>query len=352
MRIVCALDEAVEKHDHLVQFEDVISHREAELLDAILKEEKLSALRVCIEELVSNLRQGLNHQLEKVVCVGSSLSVATALARDHRVHILEGLAEEREQVRQIEHALGEDLDDLIGVVLQTAEDVDYQLVWHVLESLVEVADATIWVLLEHLELWILLVQFVGHRSADDVCKNCLNSLLVTLIVLDGKHDVLISALLSLQVGLLPHHSDRFVCGLDRNRLDVANSYPVDGLDLGLLCLLLFDRPHRPLHLPCREIPSPLGVLEPCLVSLCFAHALMVLDDTLSGEHLGRLVIDPLELMVLHLSRDSLLCIFGHRFILVLLKLDLNWLQFVVDPTTEKSKISDRELTYVRPVRMV
>ena len=79
---------------------------------------------------------------------------------------------------------------------------------------------------------------------------------------------------------------------------------------------------------------------------------MVLDDTLSGEHLGRLVIDPLELMVLHLSRDSLLCIFGHRFILVLLKLDLNWLQFVVDPTTEKSKISDRELTYVRPVRMV
>ena len=55
MRIVCPLNEAVEKHNHLVELEDVISHGETELLNSILEEEKLCALWVCIEELVCNL---------------------------------------------------------------------------------------------------------------------------------------------------------------------------------------------------------------------------------------------------------------------------------------------------------
>ena len=247
------------------------------------------------------------------------------------------MAKEGEQVRQIEHALGKDLDDLIGVVLQAAEDVNHQLVWDVLESLVEVAYSSVWMLFEYFEFRVLLVQFVGESSADDIGEHSLDSLLVTLIVLNREHDVLVSTLLPLQVGLLSHYPDRFVSSLDCNCLDVPNSHSIDSVDLGLLCLLLFESPHRSLHLSCCEISSPLGVLEPCLVSLRFAHALMVLNDTLSSEHLGSLVVDPLELVVLHLPRDSLLRIFGERFILVFLKLNLNWLQLVVDPTSEIRK---------------
>jgi hypothetical protein len=50
------------------------------------------------------------------------------------------------------------------MVLHTNENVDDELVRNVLEALIEVADASLRVLLEDLELGVLLVQLVGQRA--------------------------------------------------------------------------------------------------------------------------------------------------------------------------------------------
>lgn len=98
MRVVGSLHEAVEKHDHLVQLEGVLCHHIAQLLQTVLEEEQLSALWVSVQELVREVRQGLNHELEEVVGAGSPVVVAAALARHHRVDVLERLPKEHEQV--------------------------------------------------------------------------------------------------------------------------------------------------------------------------------------------------------------------------------------------------------------
>ena len=72
------------------------------------------------------------------------------------------------------------------MILHARENVHYQLIWNVIETLVKVADATLGMLLEHLELGVLLIQLVSDRPADDVGKHRLESLLVAVIILNGK----------------------------------------------------------------------------------------------------------------------------------------------------------------------
>merc|ERR1712137_818984 len=119
------------------------------------------------------------------------------------------------------------------MVLKGAENVDNQFIWDILETLAEVADASIRMFLEHFEFWILLVQFVGERPTNDVCEYALNSLLVALIILNGQDNTLVSALFPLQVCFLPHNSDGLIGGLHCNCLDVSDCYTVDSLNLGL-----------------------------------------------------------------------------------------------------------------------
>ena len=57
------------------------------------------------------------------------------------------------------------------MVLHADENIDYKLIWNVVETLVEVANTALRVLLENFELRILLVELVSDSAADDVCKH-------------------------------------------------------------------------------------------------------------------------------------------------------------------------------------
>jgi len=54
------------------------------------------------------------------------------------------------------------------VILHAYEDIDYKLIWNVVKTLVEIANATFRMLFEDLELRVLLVKLVCDSSADNV----------------------------------------------------------------------------------------------------------------------------------------------------------------------------------------
>lgn len=88
------------------------------------------------------------------------------------------------------------------------ENVDYELIWDIVETLVEVAYAALRMLLEDLEFRVLLVQLVSDGAADDVRKHGLQGLLVAVVVGDGQCKAAVGALfVALDVRLLTHHAD-------------------------------------------------------------------------------------------------------------------------------------------------
>lgn len=90
--------------------------------------------------------------------VGPRLFVLTgALARYHRIHVLQSRRKEVEQVWEVHHTLREDIDNLVDMVLHVYENVYNELIWDVIETLLEVANSTLWMLLENLKFWVLLV---------------------------------------------------------------------------------------------------------------------------------------------------------------------------------------------------
>ena len=199
------------------------------------------------------------------------------------------------------------------MVLHADENIDYKLIWNVVETLIEVANAALRVLLENFELGILFVELVSDGAADDVCKHRLKSLLITVVILDGQDEarVVVALLLTLDICFLSHHSNRLVGSLDLDGLDFTNGYTVDHGCLGLFGLLPlnghFFRPDR----LCGEVSSPACVGKALINTLCLAHSLVVAYNVLSCDLLSGLVWDSLQLLVLHLSGDSLTGIFGH-----------------------------------------
>jgi len=154
---VGALDEAVQQNDHFIELEGVLCHDRHEVINSILKEEKFGALRVSVEEAVSNHAKGLDHKREKVDLAGRLRALSGPFARHHSVDVAEGGAKEGHQVWQILHTLGENTNDLISMLLHANEDIDNQLVGDVIEPLIEVTNTALGVLLEDLELRVLLV---------------------------------------------------------------------------------------------------------------------------------------------------------------------------------------------------
>ena len=106
VRVVGTLDKAVEEDGHLIHLLDVASHDVDKLLNTVLKEEQFNLLRVSVEEAVGNHFEGLNHEGHQVVGELSLGTVSRAFAGDGRVHVLEALAEETDQVWEIQHAAG------------------------------------------------------------------------------------------------------------------------------------------------------------------------------------------------------------------------------------------------------
>ena len=227
------------------------------------------------------------------------------------------------------------------MVLHADENIDYKLIWNVVETLIEVANTALRVLLENFELWILLIKLVSDSAADDVCKHRFKSLLIAIVILDRQHKarVVVALLLTFDVCFLSHHSDRLVGSLDLNRLDISDRYAVDHGCLGLFGLLphngLFFRP----DCFCGEVSSPACVGKALVYTLRLAHLLMVAYDVLSRDLLSSLIRDPLQLLVLHLPGDSLTGIFGHGVVLVFQQLLLNRLHFIIDSVTvEKGRV--------------
>ena len=56
VRTVSPLHKAIKQHDHLIQLEGVLCHHCDQFIQAILKEEEFSALRVCIQQSVRDVR--------------------------------------------------------------------------------------------------------------------------------------------------------------------------------------------------------------------------------------------------------------------------------------------------------
>lgn len=168
MRVVRVLDEAVQENCHLVELVHVICHNVDELLYPILKEEQFSLLRILVKELVGNKRKGLNHQSHQVVRDVSLLTVTTAFRGDRGVHISEAAGKEVDEVGEVQHATGQELNDLSGVVLDLDEDVNDNLIGDVVEALVEILYAALVVLLEDLELGISLVQLQRDHTSDNI----------------------------------------------------------------------------------------------------------------------------------------------------------------------------------------
>ena len=118
-------------------------------------------------------------------------------------------------------------------------------------------------------------------------------------------------LLTLDICFLSHHSNRLVGSLDLDRFDFTDGYAVDHGCLSLFGLLSlnghFFRPDR----LCGEVSGSACVSKAFIHTLRLAHSLMAAYDVLSRDLLSGLIWDSLQLLVLHLSGDSLTGIFGH-----------------------------------------
>ena len=141
-------------------------------------------------------------------------------------------------------------------------------------------------------------------------------------------------LLPLDVSLLTHHSDRLVGSLDLDGLDIADRHAVNHCSLRLFGLFAH---HGHLFGADRlggKMPSSARISKAFLDTLSLTHGLMSLHNVLSRELLRGFVGDPLQLLVLHLPRDSLPGVVGHGVILVLEQLLLNRLNRIINSVTD------------------
>ena len=125
-------------------------------------------------------------------------------------------------------------------------------------------------------------------------------------------------------------SDCFVGGLDGYGLDFAYNDAVDGLLLGFSLL-------GSLHDLCRvllsfvgEVASALSRVEALIDSLCLPHRHVVVRDVLSRCSHSQLVLDALELGILHFLGDCVSRVGWHSLVLVLAVLLLDGGESVVD----------------------
>lgn len=212
------------------------------------------------------------------------------------------------------------------MVLHADENVDNELIWDVVESLVKVADTSLGMLLKDLEFGILLVQLMSDGPANDVGKHGFKGLLVAVVVLDGhKARVVLHLLVSLAVGLLAHDSDRLVGSLNLNWNDIADRDTINHCSLLGLFLLSFHSGLMHLDLFGGKVAGAARIVEAFFDALSLAHCLVVAHNRLSCELLGYLIGDTLKFFVLHLSSNGLSSVIRYRIVLILKQLLLNGL---------------------------
>ena len=145
-------------------------------------------------------------------------------------------------------------------------------------------------------------------------------------------------LLSLHICFLTHDTNRLICRLDCHWLDLTHRHTINHSSLCALILFSFDGFFMHADLLDREVARPARVRESLIDALGLSHGLVRAHNVLGRELLSRLIWDALELLVLHLARDGLLCVLRQRVILILEQLCLNRLNRIIDSVTAKRKV--------------
>jgi hypothetical protein len=212
-------------------------------------------------------------------------------------------------------------------LLEGQENVNDKLVRNVLESLLVVADAALWMLFKSLVFWVELVELVGNGATDHVSDDLFESLFIRVIV-----DLLQAALVSLMGSFLPHLPNLLVDSLDSHRLDLTDRNAINGLlvllnlTLGLLHALTCH------HLLVGEVAGLARFVEPGFEALVLALGDVVVRDVQSRVGHVKLVLDALKLFLLHLLGDRSAHILRFVLIFLGLLLDLNLGGLIVDPS--------------------
>lgn len=218
MRVSCVLDEAVQKHSHLIALERVLTHNLEELIGTILKEEYFCLQWVSIQKLVPDLRKCLHHQIEDVSPTAScGLIIFSLVLCGHSCHwicLLETLGEETDQFTNIEHVFREDVYELGLAIIHLLEYVEDELISYVLETVLEIWHNPIVCLLEVFVLGITLAHLICENLANYINKDVFKSHLVAVFVLEASSASLIGA----------HGPDRLIRSLDVNLFHIANGW--------------------------------------------------------------------------------------------------------------------------------
>jgi hypothetical protein len=182
--------------------------------------------------------------------------------------------------------------------------------------------------LEDLKLRVVLVKLVCQCTADYVGQHCLTCLFIAVLFLLQNCGRV--TFLSFSGGLLAHHSDGLVCSFDSYILNVPHWDPIDKLRFCLIGFFLSLRAFFDFLLFNLKVACLLCLDKCGLIALGLTHVDMLLHDVLGIEHLGCLVRDPLQLMVLHLAGNRRLFPVLNSCLLVQCLLNLNLLWGILD----------------------
>jgi hypothetical protein len=206
------------------------------------------------------------------------------------------------------------------MVLDFDENVNDDFIRDIVKSLVEVLNTAFMMFFEYFEFRVLLVQFEGNDSSDDVGEHVFECKFVTVVVVDRGYGVGVFSLFSLEVCLLSHHTDGLVGSLDHDLLNISTQAKVVLTCLKILpCDFLFSL----LLSSYSEVSSAFGVHEPHSMAGVFALLHVVVDHALSTAHQGGLVCNSLQFLVLKLFNDRWFSILRHCFKLITLVLFLD-----------------------------
>jgi hypothetical protein len=172
------------------------------------------------------------------------------------------------------------------MVLDFDENIDNNFIRDIVKSLIEVLNTAFMMFFENFEFRILLVQFEGNDSSNNVGEHVFESKFITVVVVDRGYCIGVFSLFSLEICLLSHHTDGLVGSLDHDLLNISTQSKVVLTCLKILpCDFLFS-----LLLSCySKMASAFSVHESHSMAGVFALLHVVVDHALGTSHQGGFV---------------------------------------------------------------
>lgn len=131
----------------------------------------------------------------------------------HGVDLLEALGKETDEVADIEHVPLQHIYEFRLSIVNLSEDLVYNVISYILDSVSEVGDDTVVALLEGLVLRVLLLHLVGEDLADHINQYVFQKHLVRVLIVKA-------ARLSHFRG--SHSADTLVGSLDVDLFDITH----------------------------------------------------------------------------------------------------------------------------------